>query len=49
VPFDGEVRRVPVGRFPHHVVYTYDDDTVDVLAVAHDRREPGYWAGRKDA
>lgn len=48
VRVDGEVRRVPIGRFPYHLVYTYTDDVVHVLAVAHDRREPGYWAGRGD-
>ena len=48
MPVDGEVRRVPIGRFPYHLVYTYTDDVVHVLAVAHDRREPGYWASRAD-
>jgi toxin ParE1/3/4 len=47
VLFDGEVRRVPVGRFPYHLVYTFTDDDVHVLAVAHDRREQGYWASRR--
>ena len=48
VPADGQVRRVPIGRFPYHLVYAYNDDVVHVLAIAHDRREPGYWAGRSD-
>lgn len=48
VHFDGELRRVPVGRFPYHLVYAYTDDVVHVLAIAHDRREPGYWAERID-
>jgi toxin ParE1/3/4 len=40
------VRRAPVGRFPYHVIYLDLHDTIRVLAVAHDRRKPGYWASR---
>ena len=40
------IRRVPVGRFPYHVVYACVDDVVYVLAVAHHHRRPGYWEGR---
>ncbi len=46
VPVFDDVRRVPVGRFPYHLVYVHNDEVVHVLAVAHDRREPGYWTGR---
>ena len=40
------VRRVAVPRFPHQVVFQVVDEVVRVLAVAHDRRRPGYWADR---
>ena len=40
------IRRVPVGRFPYHVVYASVDDVIYVLAVAHHHRRPGYWADR---
>lgn len=43
---DLPVRRVPVGRFPYHVVYVETPTTVTILAVAHDRREPSYWHAR---
>jgi plasmid stabilization system protein ParE len=43
---DLEVRRAPVKRFPYHVVYLEFDSTIHVLAVAHDRRKPGYWKRR---
>lgn len=49
VEADQEVRRLPVGRFPYHLVYVHTSDVVHVLAVAHDRREPGYWARRADS
>ena len=42
VPKDVPVRRVPVRRFPFHVVYVELSDAIRVLAFAHDRRLPGY-------
>ncbi len=41
-----EVRRVSVRRFPYQVVYLVEPDGVVVIAVAHDRRSPAYWAAR---
>ena len=40
------VRRVAVPRFPYQVVFQVVDEVVRVLAVAHDRRRPAYWADR---
>lgn len=44
---DQDIRRVFVRRFPYHVVYVELPDRVQVLAVAHDRRRPAYWLGRR--
>ncbi len=41
-----EVRRMPVGSFPYYLAYTSAEQSITVLAVAHDRRRPRYWAGR---
>ena len=46
VASDLNVRRVPIGRFPFHVVYLESADEIRVLAFAHDRRLPGYWRSR---
>lgn len=46
LPPDLLVRRVPVKRFPYHVVYLETNRTIRILAVAHDRRKPGYWKTR---
>ena len=46
VPLDLPVRRVPVRRFPFHVVYLELSGVIRVLAFAHDRRSPGYWHSR---
>lgn len=42
----GEVRRALVRRFPYGIFYMLESETVVVLAVAHARREPGYWRAR---
>ncbi|MBM4047837.1 MAG: type II toxin-antitoxin system RelE/ParE family toxin [Planctomycetes bacterium] len=39
-------RRVLLRRFPFLVVYRERKDVVQVIAVAHGRRRPGYWRGR---
>ena len=40
------VRRVRIAGFPYRIVYEELDDCVQVLAIMHDSREPGYWKGR---
>jgi toxin ParE1/3/4 len=40
-------RRVLVPRFPYSVVYRHDAENIVILAVAHQRRSPGYWRQRK--
>ncbi len=47
VASDVAARRVPLKRFPYHVIYLDTRETIRVLAVAHDRRKPGYWLERK--
>ena len=46
MPADLPVRRAPVTGFPYHVIYLEMEATIRVLAVAHDRRRPGYWKSR---
>lgn len=41
-------RRLPLRHFPFCVVYREEPARVVVYAVAHLRREPGYWAPRED-
>ena len=40
------VRRVAVRRFPYGVFYRVDPHQIAVLAVYHDRRDPGGWQAR---
>ncbi len=40
----GDVRRKVLRRFPFSLFYAVDPDRIRILAVAHHRRQPGYWA-----
>ena len=41
-----DVRRLFVPRFPYSVVYLVEPANVAVVAIAHFRRRPDYWAER---
>jgi len=41
-----ETRRFLLHRFPFAIVYRWMAGGVEVVAVAHGRRRPGYWRGR---
>ena len=41
-----DTRRYLLRRFPYVVVYREVDDHVQVLAIAHGKRRPGYWRSR---
>ena len=45
-PQPGDLRTIPTRRFPYTVVYQVIGDRPFVLAIAHQRRQPRYWAGR---
>ena len=46
IPRELSVRKAPVGSFPYGVAYLETQDSIRVLAFAHDRREPGCWQTR---
>lgn len=45
-PYLVETRRIVLRRFPYSVVYWPDPEDLLVVAVAHQRRKPGYWRSR---
>jgi plasmid stabilization system protein ParE len=45
-PSDLSVRRALLPRFPYAMVFIELGDEVRVLAVAHAKRQPGYWLNR---
>jgi plasmid stabilization system protein ParE len=42
----GPIRRKLVRQFPYAVLFREEEDEIVVIAVAHLRRRPGYWAPR---
>jgi plasmid stabilization system protein ParE len=34
-------------KFPYHIIYRVDGETLTVIAVAHHRRKPNYWQDRQ--
>jgi toxin ParE1/3/4 len=48
MPYVGgeNTRRVLLPRFPFAVVYQTEPELILVVAVAHQRRRPGYWRDR---
>jgi hypothetical protein len=43
---DSDLRKAGFKRFPLHVIYQVKLAQILVLAIAHQRRRPAYWAGR---
>jgi toxin ParE1/3/4 len=39
-------RRYLLHRFPFQIVYRARGETIEVVAVAHLKRRPGYWKSR---
>jgi plasmid stabilization system protein ParE len=44
--FKHGTRRYLFHRFPFQLIYRVMDDRIQVVAVAHGRRRPGYWKSR---
>jgi plasmid stabilization system protein ParE len=42
-----DIRRYTLHRFPFNLFYRCDGDGILILAVAHARRKPNYWAKRR--
>ncbi|MBK7425134.1 MAG: type II toxin-antitoxin system RelE/ParE family toxin [Propionivibrio sp.] len=43
----GTRRQYNFRRFPYSIIYQVTVEELRILAVAHHRRRPGYWSGRK--
>ena len=40
-------RRMVLARFPYSLIYSTESNDLWILAIAHQRRHPGYWRGRR--
>ena len=45
--FHGDRRRILIADFPYRIIYRLKSTEIRILAIAHTRRSPGYWQGRK--
>jgi plasmid stabilization system protein ParE len=45
-PYLYGTHRFLLRRFPFSVVYRRISNTIQIIALAHGRRRPGYWKGR---
>jgi len=43
----GRVRKKGLIRFPYSLVYSLRPNEIRILAVAHQKRRPFYWLGRR--
>ena len=43
----GRVRKRIIAKFPYSLVYSVRGDQIRILAVAHLKRRPFYWRGRR--
>lgn len=43
---DTAVRKQPMKRFPYNIIYRINDESLRILAVAHQSRKPKYWQSR---
>jgi len=41
-----DTRRILLRRFPFAVIYRLEEQDIQIVAVAHARRRPGYWRYR---
>lgn len=40
------LRRIKVPRFPYGLIYRIEEERIFILALAHEARNPRYWANR---
>lgn len=43
---EGEIRKCRMSRFPYGVIYRIQNDAIEIIAIMHLRRNPGYWMSR---
>jgi plasmid stabilization system protein ParE len=44
--FESGARSFFLSKFPYNIVYRELDDRIQLVAVAHQKRRPGYWVSR---
>lgn len=42
-PYESETRRYSLRKYPYSILYRAVGTSVEIVAIAHHRRKPGYW------
>ena len=42
-----QARRFSLHGYPYNLIYRLAPETIIIVALAHQRRRPGYWVGRR--
>ncbi len=45
--FFEQCRKVRVEKFPYALIYTIDEQSIKIIALAHAKRHPDYWKDRQ--
>lgn len=45
---EDDIRQCRMQRFPFGVIFRRREDRIEIIAVMHLRRRPGYWKSRSD-
>jgi len=40
------IRRCIMHKFPYNVLYSIEENSILIIAIAHHHRHPNYWVGR---
>ena len=43
---DSDTRRFVLKRYPFSLIYHLSEDAIQIIALAHHKRLPGYWTSR---
>jgi hypothetical protein len=41
-----QTRKAIVNIFPYSIIYTFQNEIVTIIAIAHQHRKPNYWSNR---
>jgi plasmid stabilization system protein ParE len=44
-----EIRKCKIKQFPLGIIFRLKDDAIEIIAIMHIRRAPGYWTDRAHA
>lgn len=44
--YEAGTRRILLERFPYSIIFISSDEVIQVIAIMHHKREPGYWLDR---